>query len=79
MTKPRDAAQVQAALRFYENMGKQQVQGVQARVVDASGKELNPCHRAVARKLIKAGKAVVVSRQPFTISLNRTEPVGGGR
>ncbi|MBA3531766.1 MAG: RRXRR domain-containing protein, partial [Ardenticatenales bacterium] len=44
-------------------------------VLDASGEPLMPCHPARARKLLKAGRAVVVHQQPFTIKL--LDRVGG--
>lgn len=40
-------------------------------VVDAEGKPLLPCHPARARKLLKAGKAVVERGMPFAIRLLR--------
>jgi len=38
-------------------------------VLDANKKPLDPCHPARARKLLKAGKAVVYRMHPFTIIL----------
>ena len=38
-------------------------------VLDKNKKPLNPCHSARARKLLKAGKACVLRRYPFTIIL----------
>ena len=40
-------------------------------VLDTEKKVLAPCHPAVARKLLKAGKAAVFKRYPFTIILKR--------
>jgi hypothetical protein len=47
-------------------------------VVDAEGKPLLPTHPARARKLIRAGKAVVLRIVPYTIQLSRVvdNPVG---
>ena len=39
-------------------------------VLSKNGKPLMPCKPAKARKLLKAGKATVVKRTPFTIQLN---------
>jgi hypothetical protein len=39
-------------------------------VLNKNGKPLMPCKPAKARKLLKAGKATVVRRNPFTIKLN---------
>ncbi|MBA3532750.1 MAG: HNH endonuclease [Ardenticatenales bacterium] len=44
-------------------------------VLDATGEALMPCHPARARKLLKAGRAVVVHQQLFTIKL--LDRVGG--
>lgn len=38
-------------------------------VLDINKKPLNPCHPAVARKLLKQGRAAVFKRYPFTIIL----------
>jgi len=38
-------------------------------VLDSNRKPLDPCHPARARKLLKAGKAAVFRRYPFTIIL----------
>ena len=52
-----------------------------ALVVDTNRKPLSPCHGAVARKLLKEGKAAILRRFPYTIILKRevettdTEPV----
>ena len=40
-------------------------------VVDTNRKPLLPCHAAIARKLLKQGKAAVLRVQPFTIILKR--------
>lgn len=40
-------------------------------VVDTNKKPLNPTHPARARKLLKAGKAAVYRRYPFTIILKK--------
>lgn len=40
-------------------------------VMDANRKPLLPCHSAIARQLLKAGKAAVLRAQPFTIILKR--------
>ena len=40
-------------------------------VLDTEQKVLDPCHPAVARRLLKAGKAAVYKRYPFTIILKR--------
>ena len=47
-------------------------------VVDANGTPLLPTHPARSRKLLRAGKAKVISVVPFTIQLNRIvdNPVG---
>ncbi|MGB9859461.1 MAG: RRXRR domain-containing protein, partial [Moorellaceae bacterium] len=39
-------------------------------VLNDNGKPLMPTHAAKARKLLKAKKARIVSRNPFTIRLN---------
>ncbi len=44
-------------------------------VLDATGEPLMPCHPAHARKLLRAGRAVVVHHQPFTLKL--LDRVGG--
>jgi len=36
-------------------------------VLDTNRKPLSPCHEAVARKLLKQGKAAIFKRYPFTI------------
>jgi len=41
-------------------------------VLDANKKPLSPCHEAVARKLLKQGKAAIFKRYPFTIILNKS-------
>lgn len=41
-------------------------------VLDTNHNVLEPCHPAVARKLLKAGKAAVLKRYPFTIILKRS-------
>ena len=43
-------------------------------VLDTEKKVLAPCHPAVARRLLKEGKAAVFKRYPFTIILKRTVP-----
>ena len=43
-------------------------------VLDKNKKPLNPCHPARARKLLKAGKACVLRRYPFTIILKEEKP-----
>lgn len=40
-------------------------------VIDTNHKPLLPCHSAIARQLLKAGKAAVLRAQPFTIILKR--------
>jgi len=40
-------------------------------VLDTNKKPLSPCHEAVARKLLKQGKAAIFRRYPFTIILNK--------
>ena len=40
-------------------------------VVDQNKKVLEPCHPAVARQLLRQGKAAVLKRYPFTIILKR--------
>ena len=41
-------------------------------VLDANKKPLSPCHEAVARKLLKQGKATIFRRYPFTIILKKS-------
>lgn len=41
-------------------------------VLDTNRKPLSPCHEAVARKLLKQGKAAIFKRYPFTIILNKS-------
>jgi len=41
-------------------------------VLDANKKPLSPCHEAVARKLLKQGKAAIFKRYPFTIILKKS-------
>ena len=43
-------------------------------VLETEKKFLAPCHPAVARRLLKEGKAAVFKRYPFTIILKRTVP-----
>ncbi|MBE2933586.1 HNH endonuclease, partial [Anoxybacillus flavithermus] len=38
-------------------------------VLDTNKRPLAPCHEAVARKLLKQGKAAIYKRYPFTIIL----------
>lgn len=47
-------------------------------VIDAQGKPCLPCHPARARRLLKNGKAKLVSVSPFTIQINKVvdNPVG---
>ena len=40
-------------------------------VLDTNYNVLEPCHPAVARKLLKTGKAAVLKCDPFTIILKR--------
>lgn len=40
-------------------------------VLDTNRKPLSPCHPAVARKLLKEGKAKIFKKYPFTIILNK--------
>lgn len=40
-------------------------------VLDSEKKALSPCHPAVARRLLREGKAAVFKRYPFTIILKR--------
>ena len=40
-------------------------------VLDTNKKPLSPCHEAVARKLLKQGKAAIFRRYPFTIILKK--------
>lgn len=42
-------------------------------VLNKNKKPLSPCHEAVARKLLKSGKAVVHKNYPFTIRLKKTK------
>jgi 5-methylcytosine-specific restriction endonuclease McrA len=46
-------------------------------VLDNEGQPLDPCHEARARKLLKAGRASIWRRFPFTIRLR--DRVGGAR
>jgi len=41
-------------------------------VLDTNKRPLAPCHEAVARKLLKQGKAAIYKRFPFTIILKRS-------
>lgn len=41
-------------------------------VLDTNKKPLAPCHEAVARKLLKQGKAAIYKRFPFTIILKKS-------
>ena len=43
-------------------------------VLDTDKQVLEPCHPAVARRLLKDGKAAVLKRYPFTIILKRSIP-----
>ena len=43
-------------------------------VLDTNKQVLEPCHPAVARRLLKSGKAAVLKRYPFTIILKRSIP-----
>lgn len=40
-------------------------------VLDTNKRPLSPCHEAVARKLLKQGKASIFKKYPFTIILNK--------
>ena len=40
-------------------------------VLDTKKRVLEPCHSAVARRLLREGKAAVYKRYPFTIILKR--------
>lgn len=40
-------------------------------VLDTNKKPLSPCHEAVARKLLKQGKAAIFKKYPFTIILKK--------
>lgn len=41
-------------------------------VLDTNKKPLSPCHEAVARKLLKQGKAAIFKKYPFTIILKKS-------
>ena len=43
-------------------------------VLGTNKQVLEPCHPAVARRLLKSGKAAVLKRYPFTIILKRSVP-----
>ena len=43
-------------------------------VLDTNKRVLEPCHPAVARRLLKNGEAAVLKRYPFTIILKRSIP-----
>ena len=43
-------------------------------VLDTEKQVLEPCHPAVARRLLKSGKAAVLKRYPFTIILKQSIP-----
>jgi hypothetical protein len=43
--------------------------GVRVHVVASDGRVLNPCHPARARELIRKGRALRLSRHPYTIRL----------
>jgi hypothetical protein len=43
--------------------------GVRVHVVASDGQVLNPCHPARARELIRKGRALRLSRHPYTIRL----------
>ena len=47
-------------------------------VLDKNRQPLDPCHPARARKLLKAGRAAVFGRQPFTIILKDREVSNSG-
>lgn len=47
-------------------------------VLDSARKPLTPCLPAVARRLLSSGQAAIFRRQPFTIILKRSIPVGPG-
>jgi hypothetical protein len=42
---------------------------LRVQVVASDGRVLNPCHPARARELIRKGRALRLSRQPYTIRL----------
>jgi hypothetical protein len=48
--------------------------GVRVHVVASDGQVLHPCHPARARELIRKGRALQLSRQPYTIRLLETTP-----
>jgi hypothetical protein len=48
--------------------------GVRVHVVASDGRVLNPCHPARARELIRKGRALRLSRHPYTIRLLETTP-----
>jgi hypothetical protein len=43
--------------------------GVRVQVVASDGRVLNACHPARARELIRKGRALRISRHPYTICL----------
>lgn len=47
---------------------------VRVQVVASDGRVLNPCHPARARELIRKGRALRLSRYPYTIRLIGTSP-----
>lgn len=48
-------------------------------VLDINRKPLSPCHEAVARKLLKQGKAAIFRRYPFTLCKDLMDIVIEGR
>ncbi|WP_232422368.1 RRXRR domain-containing protein [Methylosarcina fibrata] len=48
--------------------------GVRVHVVASDGRVLNSCHPARARELIRKGRALRLSRHPYTIRLLGTAP-----
>ncbi|RWU03061.1 HNH endonuclease, partial [Anoxybacillus flavithermus] len=41
-------------------------------VLDTNKRTIAPCHEAVARKMLKKGKAAIYRRLPFTIILKKS-------
>lgn len=72
LNSSRESRKSEAALmpKIAHNRANSREEGVVfAFVQNCHGKPLMPCQPAVARRLLKAGKAKVVSREPFVIKL----------
>ena len=71
-----DHAEVDQRVAQPEQLRKVAVESVHVFVLDANGTPLMPCKPRKARKLLEAGRAVVISARPF-FTIRLTTHVGG--